>query len=126
MRELADGMCDKLFATETKLRQAQSVDRLRGVMLRSNPRAVAATLLGMAERADASTWLQEIAVPTLVVCGAEDAITGPTEMEALARAIPDAEYATIMNAGHLAPTERPEAFVSVLRGFLERVRRTAR
>ena len=51
---------------------------------------IAAALRGMAQRADFTGMLAEIACPTLVVVGRHDAISPPSEMAAMARAIPGA------------------------------------
>ena len=60
-------------------------------------------------RADLRPSLGTINVPTLVLCGREDALT-PLELHLeLAAAIPEATLVAIPNCGHLAPLERPEA-----------------
>ncbi|MEM9561538.1 MAG: alpha/beta fold hydrolase [Actinomycetota bacterium] len=71
----------------------------------------------MAE-ADHRPDLPSIDVPTLVVVGDEDRVTGLAAAEALADGIPGAELAVIDAAGHLANQERPEAFNEVLVRFL--------
>jgi len=91
---------------------------VRGLMARSRPEGVSAALLGMAERPDATAWLGEIRVPTLVLAGADDAIMPPDEAEALARAIPGARLQFIARAGHLVAFEQPGAFNAALRSFL--------
>ena len=82
------------------------------------PAGVAAALHGMAQRLDATPWLPEIRVPTLVVCGQEDAITSVAEMESMARAIPRAEFVVIPASGHMAPLEDPIHVNKAIRGFL--------
>lgn len=62
--------------------------------------------------------LVHIAVPTLVVVGEHDAETPPAYAQALAAAIPGAHLAVVPGAGHLTPTEQPEAFHDVLVPFL--------
>ncbi|MDA3631048.1 alpha/beta fold hydrolase [Saccharopolyspora sp. WRP15-2] len=60
--------------------------------------------------ADTSPRLAEIRVPTLVLCGDRDRVTGIPESRALADGIPGAVFETISGAGHLANQERPESF----------------
>jgi pimeloyl-ACP methyl ester carboxylesterase len=60
-------------------------------------------------RIDSRPGLAAIAVPTLVICGAEDTLTPPALAEEMAQGIPGAELLIVPGAGHLAPLERPEA-----------------
>jgi pimeloyl-ACP methyl ester carboxylesterase len=78
----------------------------------------------MAERADATPWLSDINVPTLVLCGQQDAIVGVAEMQAIAEAIPRAEFAVIPACGHMAPLEGPIHVNQALRSFLGAPRRS--
>jgi pimeloyl-ACP methyl ester carboxylesterase len=72
----------------------------------------------MMERPDSTGLLAGITVPTLVVGGAEDAITIPDELRALAAAIPGSQFDLIAFAGHVSPFERPAAFNHLVGGFL--------
>lgn len=54
--------------------------------------------------------LGDIAVPTLVIVGAEDKLTPPDEARAIAAEIPDAELVIVPQAGHLVNIEAPEHF----------------
>jgi alpha-beta hydrolase superfamily lysophospholipase len=76
---------------------------------------------GLAERPDARPQLRHIAVPALVVVGAEDAITPPAGSQAMAAQIPGAELAVIAGAGHVSPFEAPEPVNVVARKLLRRV-----
>jgi pimeloyl-ACP methyl ester carboxylesterase len=57
-------------------------------------------------------------VPTLVIVGAEDALTPPSEAQAMFDAIPGCRIVEIPGAGHLANLEAPEAFNDALDEFL--------
>jgi 3-oxoadipate enol-lactonase len=54
--------------------------------------------------------LAQIAVPTLVIAGAEDPATTVVDAEFLAERIPGARLAVIPGAAHLANVEQPELF----------------
>ena len=58
--------------------------------------------------------LAEVAVPTLVVAGAEDQATPPAEARALVAGIPDARLAVVPGAAHLVPVEQPRAFTDLV------------
>lgn len=71
----------------------------------------------MAE-ADLEARLGEIRVPTLVMCGELDRVTGPVESTAIAAAIPGAAYVPIQGAGHLANQERESLVNAWIRAFV--------
>lgn len=115
---LAAGMLDKLFAPQTQTEQPELVEATRRVMLATSPSGAAAALRGMAARPDVSAWLPEIDVPTLVLCGCEDAITSVAEMQDMAARLPQARFVEIAAAGHLAPLEQPQAVNEAMAEFL--------
>jgi 3-oxoadipate enol-lactonase len=91
---------------------------VRGFMQPASQEGVIGALLGMAERPDAGDWAGKIRVPTLVVAGADDILILPSESEALAKAIPDAQLTLIPRAGHLVAFEQPEAFNEAVSAWL--------
>lgn len=72
---------------------------------------------------DTSPRLAEIQVPTLVLCGDRDRVTGIGESRALAEGIPGAVFVTIPGAGHLANQERPESFNACVSSHLDTIER---
>jgi pimeloyl-ACP methyl ester carboxylesterase len=64
--------------------------------------------------------LPGVRTPTLVVWGANDAITPINSGEIYARAIPGARLATIADCGHMPEMEKPADFVELVRDFLQR------
>jgi pimeloyl-ACP methyl ester carboxylesterase len=68
---------------------------------------------------DLSGELPRIAVPTLVVAGAEDTLTRPAGMEEIAALIPGAQYRPVPGAGHMIPVEQPEVVAALLSEFLQ-------
>ena len=119
MGPVVEQMQPKLFAPETVHQQPEVVEATRAVMLAAPPQGVAAALRGMAERPDMTPILRQIDVPTLVICGQHDQISPPAEMQAIARAIPGAEFELITLAGHMTPLEQPEQVNGAIRRFLK-------
>jgi pimeloyl-ACP methyl ester carboxylesterase len=66
--------------------------------------------------------LGTIAVPTLVVCGAEDRLTPPKYADFLRQRIPGARLVVVPGAGHYVQLERPAETTAALRDFLLEVR----
>lgn len=114
----ADAFLPSVLAPGTRERDPALVDRLRRLIVSNAPAGLCGLLLAMATRTDTSPSLGRVAVPTLVVCGSEDALTPPAEARALAARIPDARFAEIPGAGHLSNVEAPGAFDRALETFL--------
>ena len=69
-------------------------------------------------RPDGRGELAEIACPTLVLCGRQDALTPLHLHEEMAGRIPDSRLRVIEECGHLSTLERPEEATAVLREWL--------
>ncbi len=69
-------------------------------------------------RPDSREDLKNIACPTLVLCGREDALTPLPLHEEMASLIPDARLRVIQGCGHLSTLERPEEVSAALREWL--------
>jgi pimeloyl-ACP methyl ester carboxylesterase len=115
---VAELMRPKLFGP---VASQQTIDETVAVISASDPRAIAAAQRAMAVRPDSTPLLPSIAIPTLVVVGADDAISPVGKMQAIADLIPRARFEVIQGAGHMAPLERPAAVNAALRSFLESV-----
>ncbi|MBN2579920.1 MAG: alpha/beta fold hydrolase [Pirellulales bacterium] len=124
-RMLAEGaettvelMLAKLFAPATFAHRPEIVEAMQRVMSRTNPRSLAAAVRGMARRPDSTPDLPQIACPTLLLVGEDDALTPPAEMRGMAQKIPRARLAVIPEAAHLAPLERPAEVNWVFEEFM--------
>ncbi len=82
---------------------------------------VAQVQRGMAERPDSVDTLKTINVPTLIVTGDEDILTGLNEAELMRQHISRSQLRVIPKAGHYSSWERPEEASKLLRQFLERL-----
>jgi pimeloyl-ACP methyl ester carboxylesterase len=70
------------------------------------------------QRPDSWPLLPAIACPTLLLCGAEDAVCTPALHRAMTDAIPSSRLSLVPDAGHLPPLEQPETFASLLLEWL--------
>jgi pimeloyl-ACP methyl ester carboxylesterase len=59
-------------------------------------------------------------VPTMIMVGADDAVTPVEHSEAITRMLPAAELVVLPGTGHLPPLERPERVNSCLSRLLDR------
>ena len=69
-------------------------------------------------RIDGREDLRAITCPTLILCGAEDALTPPKVHEEIAARIPQAKLVIVPECGHLSTMERPHAVTAALRDWL--------
>ena len=70
-------------------------------------------------------WLHRIAVPTLVVWGANDKLLPPAYASAWQKLVPGAQLVMIPDCGHLPHVEQRAAYVAALDSFFERMRAAA-
>jgi 3-oxoadipate enol-lactonase len=119
MAGIADAMLPKLLTPETVSKHPDIVKRVRDMMLKTKPEGAAAALRGMAERDDLTSLLSKISVPTLILVGAEDAITPVADSEKMNQAIADSRLVVLENAGHVSNLERTEQFNDALLDFLK-------
>src|ERR1041384_6464168 len=118
MAGIADMMLPKLLTPETVTKRPEIVKRVRDMMLKTKPEGAAAALRGMAERDDQTSLLSKITVPTLIVVGAEDAITPVADSEKMNAGVAGSRLVVLENAGHVSNLERTEKFNEALLDFL--------
>lgn len=116
---IADAFLQKGVGETTRTERPEVVARVREMILSASSRGIVDALAGLAARADSGPTLREIKVPTLVVCGAEDALTPVADAEAIQRGVPGSTLQVIPKAGHLSALEDPDAFNAALVRFLE-------
>jgi 3-oxoadipate enol-lactonase len=123
MAGIADAMLPKLLTPETVSKRPEIVKRVRDMMLKTKPEGAAAALLGMAERDDQTELLPRITSKTLIIVGAEDALTPVADSEKMHRAIAGSRLVVLESAGHVSNLERTgefnEALIDFLRGSLD-------
>jgi pimeloyl-ACP methyl ester carboxylesterase len=85
---------------------------------RSSVAAFAAQIEALLARRDARALLATISVPTLVLCGRDDAWSPPARHAFMHARIPGSTLAVIERCGHMSPMEDPAAVTSALRGWL--------
>jgi len=83
-----------------------------------SPSGVKGCLLAMAGRTDTTPFLQNISIPTLVICGEKDKLTPPAVMKPMADKIINSEFIIISGAGHITPVESAKTFNQKIKDFL--------
>ena len=90
-------------------RKAETLDLCMAMALDLGPDAFARQSRAISTRPDQSATLPGLAMPTLVLCGAEDGLCPPERHRTIAGLMPNARLVTIEGAGHLPVLERPDA-----------------
>jgi 3-oxoadipate enol-lactonase len=116
-----EGMLPKLLGKNTHAARPDLVDGALRMMRKMSPESVAQVQRGMAERADSGAMLKTIHVPTLILTGAEDILTGVPEAEFMGQNISGSQVNVVAKAGHYSAWEQPEEVGRSLRKFFDSV-----
>jgi len=114
-------MIPKLMGKTTRDTRPDLVEGALRMMRTMSPEDVAMVQRGMAERQDSVETLKTINVPSMLVTGDEDILTGVGEAELMRQNISGSEIKLIAKAGHYSPWEQPEEVGKLLRQFLDRL-----
>jgi pimeloyl-ACP methyl ester carboxylesterase len=91
------------------------------MMRQMSPEDIAEVQRGMADRPDSVDTLKTIDVPTLIVTGDEDILTGLSEAQLMHQHIKGSQLRVIPKGGHYSPWEQPEEAARILRNFLDSI-----
>jgi 3-oxoadipate enol-lactonase len=114
-----ESMLPKLLGKTTYGTRPDLVDGALRMMRKMSPEDVAMVQRGMAERPDSVETLKTINVPTLIVTGDEDILTGMAEAELMRQNVQNSQMKVIAKAGHYSPWEQPEEAGKLVRQFLD-------
>ncbi|MBU3067863.1 alpha/beta fold hydrolase [Nocardia sp. NEAU-G5] len=115
-----------LVLSERSVRERPAVaERARAMMTSAHPVTAAAALRGRAARPDYTETARGLNIPALVVAGDEDAFDRGVLGAELAGQIPRSRLVIIPEAGHTPSMERPDAFDTIVREFLQSISRGA-
>src|SRR5271166_3666865 len=116
-----EGMIPRLLGKSTQETRPDLVKDALRMMRNMSPEDVAQVQQGMAQRTDSVDTLKTINLPTLIVTGDEDILTGLNEAELMRQHISHSQLRVIPKAGHYSPWEQPEEAATLLRQFLDRL-----
>jgi len=116
-----ESMLPKLLGKTTHTTRPDLVEGALRMMRKMSTDDVAMVQRGMADRPDSVATLPAIKVPTMVITGDEDILTGAAEAEVMRKNISGSKLKVIARAGHYSPWEQPEEVGKLLRQFLDEV-----
>jgi 3-oxoadipate enol-lactonase len=119
---LADAMIPRLLADSDEARAAADRPAIEAILQQSitsqSVETVQAALAALGDRPDMTESMRSLPIPTLLVAGAEDAITPRECLEAAEALLPNAKLLIVPAAGHLPPLEQPGVFNAAVLEFL--------
>jgi pimeloyl-ACP methyl ester carboxylesterase len=114
-----ESMIAKVMGKTTREMRPDLVEGALRMMSEMSPEDVAQVQRGMAARPDSIETAKTINVPTLLVTGDEDRMTGVNEAELMHQHISGSQVRVIAKAGHYAAWEQPGESAKVLRQFVD-------
>jgi pimeloyl-ACP methyl ester carboxylesterase len=116
-----ESMAQKLLGETTRRSRPHLVEGALRMMRKMSAEDVAGEQRGMADRPDSVATLRTITVPTLIITGDEDIMTGLSEAELMKEQILGSQMKVVAKAGHYSPWEQPEEVGRLLRQFLDSI-----
>lgn len=98
------------------------IERILSMFERKNAEIFAKQIHALIHRPDATQVLSSLRVPSLILCGQQDAWSPPSQHEAMHQLAPQAVFEVIAHAGHMAPMEMPSEVAAAITRWLERCR----
>jgi 3-oxoadipate enol-lactonase len=122
-RIVAEAMIPRLLGmapadADGQARRAAVEESLRRMILAQPLSTIRSALEALADRPDMTEPMRQVRAPTLLVVGAEDAITPPSCLQEAEAIIPNARLLIVPHAGHMTPMEAPEVFNAAVLEFL--------
>jgi pimeloyl-ACP methyl ester carboxylesterase len=115
-----EGFIKSVFYKDSIINKKELVDQLRSVVFSNSKHIITEGLIALAERSETCSTLNEISIPTLIICGREDEVTPLAQSEMMYEAIKGSILCVIDNAGHVSNLEQPLKFNKHLLDFLTR------
>jgi pimeloyl-ACP methyl ester carboxylesterase len=115
---IVDGVVETMLAPATRASDAEAVALVRGSVVEADRRRLGNAVVSISlHREDLTALLHSIAVPTLMITGAQHGGWTPAQAATAVTRMPDARVAVVPDAAYLVPLEQPEAVVELVRDF---------
>lgn len=118
LNDFAQTFSVAVFAKDSVTDKSELVEGIKKIILSTAPETISKTLKALAQRWEMCSFLNEISVPTLILCGKEDAVTPIDKSDYMSKNIPDSKFFIIDQAGHVSNLEQPAQFNAYLRNFI--------
>jgi 3-oxoadipate enol-lactonase len=116
MADVTEATLERWFTPEYRQAQPEKIERVRQMLLRTDPRGYAACSAAIRDM-DLRETISTITARTLVIAGSQDPATPPAHAQYIAEQIPEAKLVTL-DCAHLSNIECAAEFNSALLEFL--------
>jgi 3-oxoadipate enol-lactonase len=113
-----EGFIKSVFHKDSITNKKELVEQLRSVVFSNSKHIITQGLVALAERSETCSTLNEITIPTLILCGREDEVTPLAQSELMNASITGSILHVIDNAGHVSNLEQPDEFNKHILNFL--------
>jgi len=117
LASIADGILERWFTAGFRSGDNPDFAGYRAMLSRQPADGYVATCVALRE-ADLRDQTRNIAAPTIVIAGDQDASPTPRAAADFARSIPGARLEIIKGCGHIPSVEQPETLSAILRAFM--------
>ena len=107
-----------VFHEDSLKNKKELVESLRSVVFANSQNIIIQGLIALAKRSETCSNLSKIHIPTLIICGREDAVTPLEQSKYMNSHIEGSILKIIDNAGHVSNLEQPDEFNNHLKAFL--------
>ena len=120
LREVLVSSMKPLYLAQKNRGNQHLLKQILDMALALGPDVFKRQSLALRDRPDSNATLPTIDVPSLVLCGREDALC-PVDFHAtMAASMPRADFVVLAECGHLSAMEEPAAVTAALRRLLSR------
>jgi len=113
-----ESMLPKLLGAQTTISNPVLIQKSRRILESASAQGITSALSAMASRPDSTSIARSIRIPTLIIVGAEDTLTPPSDAERMHGLIRGSQLTVIPGAGHLTTLEQPELTSRTIQEFL--------
>jgi len=113
-----EGFIKNVFHKNSITYKKELVEQLKRVVFANSETIIKKGLVALAERTETCSTLNEINIPTLIICGREDEVTPLAQSEFMHANIKGSVLRVIDNVGHVSNLEQPYEFNKHLQWFL--------
>lgn len=118
LNNFAEEYVENVFCSYSLSNKKELVKNMKTIILSTSSESIIETLHALAKREKMCQMINEISIPTLILCGKEDKITPLAQSEFMSKNITNSAMQIINNAGHMSNLEQPEGFNLHLSNFI--------
>lgn len=109
---------NNIFDKETLATNNALVVSIHNIIIDASISSVVATLRALANRSESGSTLNQISIPTLIICGENDKITPVQQSKDLQEKMVKSSLFVIKNAGHMSILEQADQVNTIIKNFI--------